>query len=169
MAVISRGNRGNWTNIKEALNIFGDAYIQELSKQLLQLDKVASGKLLRSLDYKVIQDLEDNFKVIIIAQDYLKFIDSGRKAGKMPPPKSLLSWIEDRRIRFVNKNGKGFMKKEQTAFIIARSIGKKGIRPTNILKITLGNVLNLRSKVIANGAKLDFEYLVNSIMLDLKQ
>ena len=37
-------------NLKKELEIFGDAYITELTKQLIQLDKVASGKLIRSLD-----------------------------------------------------------------------------------------------------------------------
>jgi len=164
MALISRGGKTEYENLKAALNIFGDEYITELTKQLIQLDKVATGKLLRSLDYKVVEKVEGQFEIIIKAQDYLKWVDEGRKPGTPPPYKAILSWVESRRIRFVNKKGNGFLKNEQTAFIIRRSISKKGIKKTNVLKTTLGNVLNLKSKIIKNGVKLDLEQLVNSIM-----
>ena len=164
MALISRGGKSEYENLKEALNIFGDEYITELTKQLIQLDKVATGKLLRSLDYKVIEKVEGQFEIIIKAQDYLKWVDEGRKPGTPPPYKAILSWVEARRIKFVNRKGNGFLKNEQTAFIIRRSIGKKGIKKTNVLKTTLGNVLNLKSKIIKNGVQLDLEQLVNSIM-----
>jgi hypothetical protein len=164
MALITRGGKSEYDNLKAALNVFGDEYITELSKQLIQLDKVASGKLLRSLEYKVIEKVQGQFEIIIRAQDYLKWVDEGRKPGTPPPYKAILSWVEVRRIRFTNKKGNGFLKKEQTAFIISRSIGKKGIKKTDILKKTLGNVLNLKSKIVKNGAKLDIEELVNSIM-----
>jgi hypothetical protein len=156
--------KNDFNNLKEALNIFGDEYITELTKQLIQLDKVATGKLLRSLDYEVIEKVKGQFEIIIKAQDYLKYIDEGRRPGSPPPYKSILSWVEARRIKFTNKNGKGFLKNEQTAFIIRKSIGKKGIKKTNVLKKTLGNVLNLKSKIIKDGVKLDLEQLVNSIM-----
>jgi hypothetical protein len=156
--------KNDFNNLKEALNIFGDEYITELTKQLIQLDKVATGKLLKSLDYEVIEKVKGQFEIIIKAQDYLKYIDEGRRPGSPPPYKSILSWVEARRIKFTNKNGKGFLKNEQTAFIIRKSIGKKGIKKTNVLKKTLGNVLNLKSKIIKDGVKLDLEQLVNSIM-----
>jgi hypothetical protein len=156
--------KNDYNNLKEALNIFGDEYITELTKQLIQLDKVATGKLLRSLDYEVIEKVKGQFEIIIKAQDYLKFVDEGRRPGSPPPYNAILSWVQARKIKFVNKSGKGFLKNEQTAFIIRKSIAKKGIQKTNVLKKTLGNVLNLKSKIIKDGVKLDLEQLVNSIM-----
>jgi len=169
MAIVSRGGQTEYDNLKQALNLFGDAYITELTKQLIQLDKNATGKLLRSLDYKVVEKVQGQFEIIIQAQEYLKWVDAGRKAsGKMPPVSPFIQWVKAKNIRFKKKNGTGFMKTEQTAFIIARSLKTRDIRPTNVLKKTLGNVLNLRSKIIKNGAKLDFEELVNSIMSEIK-
>jgi hypothetical protein len=154
-------------NLKKELEIFGDAYITELTKQLIQLDKVASGKLIRSLDYEVVERVQNQFELIIKAQDYLKWVDEGRRPGKRPPYKSILSWVQTRNIRFTNKSGSGFLKKEQTAFIISKSIGNKGIKKTDVLKKTLGNVLNLRNKVLQSG-KIDIENLINSIVQQTK-
>ena len=150
-------------NLKKELEIFGDEYIKELTIQLIQLDKVATGSLLRSLDYEIIEKVEGQFEVIIKALDYLKFIDEGRRPGKQPPLNPILSWVKTRNIRFKNKNGQGFLKNEQTAFIIRRSIGQKGIKKTDVLKKTLGNVLNLKNKILKSGM-IDIEKLVSSII-----
>lgn len=150
-------------NLKKELEVFGDEYIKELTIQLIQLDKVASGRLLRSLDYEIIEKVEGQFEVIIKALDYLKFVDEGRRPGKQPPLKAILSWVKTRNIRFKNKNGQGFLKNEQTAFIIRRSIGQKGIKKTDVLKKTLGNVLNLKNKILKSGM-IDIEQLVSSVI-----
>jgi hypothetical protein len=150
-------------NLKKELEIFGDEYIKELTIQLIQLDKVATGSLLRSLDYEIIEKVEGQFEVIIKALDYLKFVDEGRRPGKQPPLKPILSWVKTRNIRFKNKNGQGFLKNEQTAFIIRRSIGQKGIKKTDVLKKTLGNVLNLKNKILKSGM-IDIEKLVSSVI-----
>lgn len=150
-------------NLKKELESFGDEYIKELTIQLIQLDKVATGSLLRSLDYEIIEKVEGQFEVIIKALDYLKFVDEGRRPGKQPPLKPILSWVKTRNIRFKNKNGQGFLKNEQTAFIIRRSIGQKGIKKTDVLKKTLGNVLNLKNKILKSGM-IDIEKLVSSVI-----
>lgn len=150
-------------NLKKELESFGDEYIKELTIQLIQLDKVATGSLLRSLDFEIIEKVEGQFEVIIKALDYLKFIDEGRRPGKQPPLNPILSWVKTRNIRFKNKNGQGFLKNEQTAFIIRRSIGQKGIKKTDVLKKTLGNVLNLKNKILKSGM-IDIEKLVSSVI-----
>ena len=59
---------------KKALNDFGDEYIKELTKQLIQADKVATGNLIKSLDYQVIEKIEGQFQLIIEASEYLKWV-----------------------------------------------------------------------------------------------
>lgn len=169
MAIVSRKGISNFPNIETSLNLLGDEYIKELSKQLIQLDKVATGNLLRSLDYKVLKGVEGMFSLVIKADSYLKFVDAGRKAsGKMPPSKPIERWVVARNIKFKNKKGK-YLTKESTAFLIARSLKTKNIKPTNVLKITLGNILNYKTKILKDGARADFENLVNSIVLDLNK
>jgi len=47
----------------------------------------------------------------------------------MPPPSKLINWIKAKPIpRFRDKKGR-FISYQSQAFLIARSIGKKGIKP----------------------------------------
>lgn len=67
----------------------GKETVQYLRKILLEENKVATGNLLRSLDYKVIKDI-DGLMLKIIALDYFKNVDDGRRPGsKMPPVKPI--------------------------------------------------------------------------------
>lgn len=82
---------------------------------------------------------------ILTNQDYWKYIEFGRKPGKMPPPNKLgKEWqvsqkIDARRVIAeinIKSNPKGKPKRlsfdaaaKQLSFLIARSIGKKGLKP----------------------------------------
>ena len=79
-------------NLKIALDELGVDFINELTNQLLAADKKATGQLINSLNYKVV-DVLDNLLLTISAEPYLKFIDEGRKPGKMPPSQVFLSGL----------------------------------------------------------------------------
>lgn len=87
-----------------------------------------------------------NIVVALSMNDYWQFFEKGRKAGKMPPTKPIEDWVRKKGLKFeltVKKNPtkkrKGITKAQRTlsadrkikgiAFVIARSIGKKGIKP----------------------------------------
>jgi len=67
-------------------------------------------------------------------------MEAGRKAGSTPPPVApILLWVKRKKIRFDSKaktkGGKAKkMTYQQTAYIIARSIGKKGIPAHGFVK-----------------------------------
>jgi hypothetical protein len=140
--------------IKDALNKFGEDYVTELVQRLIRDDKKASGNLIRSIDYEVLEvvtELIDQSAkwvvksysgVKINAADYLINVDQGRKKGaKMPPPSALIPWIKNRNIKFRDKKGR-FITNKQTSFIIARGISKNGIKPTNVIEETNAAMLN---------------------------
>lgn len=58
-----------------------------------------------------------------IPSHYL-FVDSGRKAGKMPPIKPIIEFIKKNNIRLPEG-----MTQKSLAFAIANSIAKKGVKP----------------------------------------
>jgi hypothetical protein len=150
-------------NLRKALNELGVDFIKELTNQLLAADKKATGQLINSLDYKVV-DLLDNLLLTISAEPYLKWIDEGRKPGKMPPSQVFFKWIDARGIVFKNKSGK-IIKKESTAFLIARSIGKKGIKPTNVIRKTIDKIYSTKTTLLEKAAAKDIQALIQKIIV----
>jgi len=140
--------------VKQALEKFGQDYIIELTQRLLRDDKKASGALINSLDYELLQVtteiIDQSAKWVINsytgltikALPYLINVDQGRRKGaKMPPTSAIIPWIKHRKIKFRDTKGR-FITNKQTAFIIARGISKNGIRPTNVLEETKSDMLN---------------------------
>lgn len=147
----------------KALNEIGREVVKELTNQLLSADKKATSNLINSLDYEVV-DTIDGFFINLLASPYLKYVDEGRKPGKMPPPSKLYNWIDAKSIRFKNKKGK-LISKESTAFLIARSIGKKGIKPTNVIQKTINNIYSNKLKILEQAAIEDINALIDKILV----
>ena len=110
--------------LKEALHVFGQEYIDAIDGILRKEDKIASGDLIKSLKPKVIKTgFGTSYTLKIIAEEYLKYVDEGRRAGsKAPPIEPIRKWAK-------LKGLPGGL-----AFPIAKSIGIKGIKPTNVIQ-----------------------------------
>lgn len=123
------------------IDLVGKALVDEIKMRLIQEGKVSSGRLLNSLSYNTIQSIE-GWTIEILAEKYLEFVDRGRKPGKMPPIGDIQKWVIQKPVKFVGKTD------SQTAFIIAKSIGKKGIVPTNIIQKSIDKVINNIENII---------------------
>lgn len=150
-------------NLKKALEELGVDFIKELTNQLIAADKKATGELINSLDYRVVEVL-DNFLLTITSAPYLKWVDEGRRPGKMPPPSKFLKWIDARNIKFKDKKGK-FISKQSTAFLIARSIGKKGIKPSNVIRKTIDSIYSNKMQLLEQAASRDIKALIDKILV----
>lgn len=150
-------------NLKSALEQVGIDLVKELTKQLLNADKKASGNLIKSLDYKVVETI-DGFLLNLLAADYLTFVDQGRKPGKMPPPSKLDKWIVVRGIAPRDKKGR-FISRKSIQFLIARSIGKKGIKPTNVIRKSIDSIYSNKIKLLEKAAVEDIEALIQKILI----
>lgn len=144
-------------NLKNQLDALGREYVAELTQQLISADKVASGNLINSLDYEVLETV-NGLVLKIIADDYLKFVDEGRRPGKRPPQKAILKWVEQRGIKIKKQTS------SQTAFVIARSIGKKGIKPTNVLKKTQQAIFRNIQALTSRGIELDIQEYIKNLL-----
>lgn len=135
-------------NVNDVLKRFRDYVIQQSRSNLSKSNKNVSKELYNSLKGEIIT--EDNYSIVGFSMaDYGQFQDkgvrgatsslkapnspfrfgsgSGKKGGLT---KSILKWVQAKRIQFRDiKSGK-FMSYEQTGYLITRSIFHKGIKPS---------------------------------------
>ena len=100
-------------------------------------NKVASGKLRDSIQVQVKKVNENETIIQVLAEEYSKWVQSGRAPGKKGVPISALEkWIKDRGLTGRNKKGQ-FINRRSFAFAIQNNIKKFGIRPSNFLDVAL--------------------------------
>ena len=109
--LIKYGKRVNKSILKE-MSITG---LKVESKAKVRTSVGVSGNLRSSISTK----LGRNGVTVSTRAQYAPFVEYGRKPGNMPPPSSLFRWVQ---LKLGAKNFKS------VAFVIARSIGKKGIK-----------------------------------------
>jgi hypothetical protein len=154
--------------LRKAMNKYGEEVITELAVQLRKADKIATGDLIKSLDYDLIEAL-GTISLNIKAADYLSVVDKGRKKQKTPPPQqAILKWINIKPLpRWRDKKGR-FISKKSQAFLIARSIGKNGIKATNVIKKSMNKVRKIQAKLIAEAAQEDIRRLVQNVLVNAR-
>lgn len=112
--------------LTEKIYPFGNPNIRGLS------NKIASGSLYRSMKSRVVET-EDGLMLEMEYNDYLKYVNRGRKPGKMPPVQAILQWVKERKLKKRDKKGR-FAKGGQLslAWAISKNIATYGIRPAGI-------------------------------------
>jgi hypothetical protein len=94
--------------------------------------KVATGRLIRSINYKL-QPTAQGIQIQLLSEDYLKYVDQGRRAGaKYPPIAPLLKWARVKGLP------------EGAAYGAQKNIQRFGIKPTNVIKKTLNIIQTSR-------------------------
>ena len=151
--------------LKRAMKDLGEEVVKELIKQLLKADKKASGNLIRSIDYRLIE-ATDEFLLTISADSYLAIIDQGRRKGaKQPPTSAIIPWMKKRGIKGRDKKGR-FITDKSTAFLIARSIKRNGIKPTNVIRKTIDEIYSKKMNLLEKAAIKDIEMFIDKIKFD---
>ena len=103
-------------------------------------NKVASGKLINSVQVKVGTDRSSKAILQVMMEEYGRYVQSGRLPGKkMVPITPLIQWIKARKLKGRNKFGR-FITNESFAFAIATNIKKYGIRPANFVDISIEKI-----------------------------
>jgi hypothetical protein len=125
------------------LETFGRRYVDILTEELKRAGKVASGRLIDSLDYRIVREA-NAIQIIIQSNDYLTYVDQGRRPGKFPPIQAIQTWCKIKGIP------------QTAAFPIARNIFKFGIRPTNVIERTTKKIQSSQNittlqQIVANN------------------
>lgn len=124
-------------------------------------DKVASGKLRRSVNVEVVPS-QDRPIIKIFMEDYWVWVQSGRLPGKKGVPVNAIEqWIKDRGLTGRDKKGR-FIKRRSFAFAIQTNIKKFGIRPSNFLDKAV-NLLETDQRILDALGEEAFEELINRL------
>lgn len=128
-----------FTNVVQFLNDFGKELADKYKRNLVNDDAIDTSKLLNSIKY-IFNNNNTSFEISMEMAEYWKYVESGRKSGKFPPISAIREWVKVKPVIPRPYNGK-LPTENQLAFLIARSIAKKGIRPRPIFDDSLDDVM----------------------------
>ena len=127
-------------HLKDELDTFRKRVIQQAKSNLTKTGKNASKRLYNSLDSDL-KSSANSFQLDFMMADYGEFVDKGVSGiknkydtpysykSKMPPPSKLDKWIVRRGLAPRDKSGK-LMNRKSLQFVVARSIYRKGFKPS---------------------------------------
>lgn len=97
--------------------------------------KIPDTRLKDNIGFKI-EINSDSYEVNFLAPEYWKYVEYGRNPGKQPPVSAIANWITIKRIVPRAYNNK-VPTQQGLAFVIARSIGRKGTKGWHFLSSTL--------------------------------
>ena len=176
-------------NEQSAPNFF--AVVNDMAKRFVELmqsdyrmkrkvgrnytNAVASGTLEKSLAYR----LKIKGKAIDIsiyakgkASQYFLARENGRKPGKQPPVDAILDWMRLKPIKLRDKESGKFKKptealKRQVAFLIARKIGKEGIKGWHAFDYAMENIWDEYEAKVVEAYGKDFNAVLENQLKDI--
>ena len=127
-------------SLNDVLNKFGKYVVQQSRSNLTKGKKNVDKKLYNSLDYKI---KKKPLSIEFSMESYGQFQDKGVSGTikkyntpysfttKQPPSKPIADWAKKRKIRLRDSKGRFAKGTYNTiGFLIARSIKKKGLKPS---------------------------------------
>jgi hypothetical protein len=126
-----------YDHLLEVLERYAIALRNSYQDNLIRNDRVASGKLLNTVEYEV-KDKNGTYTVSLKLQDYWKWIESGRPpttgGGSGDLRRAILDWIRVKPVLpHPDKDGK-LPTPEQLAYLISRKIHMEGYEGTHDLR-----------------------------------
>lgn len=126
-------------HLQEALAQYAQAIADKYKTNLESSGRRATGQLITSVNTVVVVN-ENEFAIDLNLEDYWKYVEEGRGAGKFPPPDKILEWIRVKPILPTPlANGK-LPTEQQLAFLIGRKIANEGFQGTHDLQHTMEEV-----------------------------
>lgn len=158
-------------SVLTVLEEFGAEIVGDIGKNIQSKDKIASGNLSDSINFGIDYNLADGqFRFELRAADYWEDVDKGRKAGKRPDSAEIVRWLKTPNVQSKFKMERGDLSLKNLpdtqllglAYVIARAIGKRGTKATNIISgvITTERLKQLEDDISA-AATLDIIDMIN--------
>lgn len=118
-----------WDNTRKVLAEYGKEFVS-VYRERLKSGRINTSKmsLSNSVRYRV-QSGNTWIAVDISLLDYWRYVEYGRRPGKMPPISAIEEWIKIKPITPSAYGGKKVPTTRSLAYLIARKIGLEGIKP----------------------------------------
>ena len=150
-----------FTNVIKFLNDFGNELADKYQRNLVNDDAIDTSKLLNSIRY-IFKKNSTSFEISMEMAEYWKYVESGRKSGKFPPISAIREWVKVKPVMPRPYNGK-LPTENQLAFLIARSIANKGIRPKPIFKDSIDDLMQYLEDGLEDAFTKDVEAEMDKI------
>lgn len=150
-------------SIDDVLNIHAQKWIEKLRASLQNNNRVETGSLQSSM-IPVVDSSPNYFSITILSNKYGKFVDKGVSGTKVkyntpysyktkqPPVTAMKEFIANRGI--VPKEGNTPEAITSLAYLIARSIKSRGLKPTKFVSEAIGkDEITALKKDIRNAIK----------------
>ena len=147
--------------LKEVLERYGQLLVTKYQTYVPE----ASGKLVQSVKYELKYN-ETSYEVGLWMEDYWKYVEYGRKAGKFPPLSKIEEWIRVKPVIPRPYDGK-LPTEKQLAYLIGRKIANEGIEGKNVLKRTEDEVKDEMLMSIKQAIMEDIQEDINSVIVML--
>jgi hypothetical protein len=176
-------------NEQSAPNFF--AVVNDMAKRFVELmqsdyrmkrkvgrnftNAVASGTLEKSLKYRL-QIKGSSINISIYAKgkasNYFLARENGRRPGKQPPVDAILEWMRIKPIKLRDKESGKFKKsteelKRQVAFLIARKIGKQGMKGWHAFDYAYENIWDEYEAQVVAAYQKDFTATLENQLKDI--
>jgi hypothetical protein len=151
----------------DALNNFRGEYVRELTNSLTEKNLISSGQLGESIKLDVqpkVKLFGQIYRMQIRMAEYGENVDKGRAPGKGLPVGVLEEWLKyPNTLQKVTGQDKQLSdyERKSLAFVINRSIKRKGIKPKNWIQPAFDkgskNIVGVIEAAIAEDIELTFE------------
>lgn len=150
-------------NLKSVLLDYAIALQNKYKDNLLLSDRLATGELIKSVQYKTVFN-EREFIISLDLEDYYKYVENGTRPH-FPPVNAILSWIKAKPILPTPmKNGK-LPTPNQLAYLIGRKISIEGTKGTHDLEKTLKTINAEYEELIAEALEKDLSNSIDNIFI----
>lgn len=129
---------------KETLKNLGQRIISDAQTTLRRRKNVATSLLINS---GAVKEGRDNAILAGFPTIYAYYVEFGRRAGKWPPFRYIYEWVRVRHMAADDKEARS------VAFLIQRSIGKKGTKPHPFLRPAYEKNKKLLNQILIKGAQ----------------
>lgn len=125
-------------HLQKVLQEYGNTVRNSYQDSLIRNNRMASGELLNSVEFKVTKD-GNTFMVSLQLADYWTYVENDTEPH-FPPVSKILEWVKIKPV-IPQPDKKGRLPSPKSlAFLIARKISKKGTKGSHDLRDTLKTV-----------------------------